>query len=70
MSRAGIEGVNKVYGTRIIIGEPTRQAAGDEILVRELDRTALDGRTVDMAIYELLGLAVSGRLAAVLGDDL
>ena len=55
-----IEGVNKVYGTRIIIGEPTRQAAGDEIWVRELDRTALDGRTVDMAIYELLGLSVPG----------
>ncbi len=56
-----IESVNKVYGTRIIIGEPTRRGAGDGLWVRELDRTALDGRTMNMAIYELLGLADPAR---------
>lgn len=55
-----IEDVNKIYGTRIIVSEPTRRGARDQIWVRELDRTALDGRTTDMAIYELLDLAVPG----------
>ena len=52
-----LEGTNKEYGTRIIIGEETRRLAGDRILVRELDRLAVYGRAGGLQIYELLDLA-------------
>jgi adenylate cyclase len=51
-----LEGTNKVYGTRIIIGPETRRLAGDRIIVRELDRLAVYGRAGGLQIYELLGM--------------
>jgi adenylate cyclase len=41
----------------IIIGEETRTAAGDAVIVRRLDRVAVYGRSGSLAIYELLDLA-------------
>jgi len=55
-----LEGVNKQYGTQIIIGEETRRLAGDRIRVRELDRLAVYGRAAGLQIYELLGIAQDG----------
>jgi adenylate cyclase len=55
-----LEGANKEYGTDIIIGEETRRLAGDRILVRELDRLVVYGRSGGLAIYELLGLGEKG----------
>jgi adenylate cyclase len=55
-----LEAVNKVYGTEIIIGEATRDAAGAAIRVRELDRVAVYGRVESTAIFELLGMAEEG----------
>jgi adenylate cyclase len=52
-----LEGVNKEYGTEIIIGQETRCLAGDNIQVRELDRLMVYGRTGGIAIYELLDVA-------------
>ena len=52
-----LESVNKRYGTNILIGEDTRAAAGDKILVRRVDRVAVYGRHGGIAIYQLLGLA-------------
>src|SRR5215831_7846596 len=52
-----LEAVNKRYGTEILIGEDTRAAAGDAILVRRLDRVAVYGSTQGLAVYELLGMA-------------
>ncbi len=52
-----LEAVNKRYGTEILIGEATREAAGDVILVRRLDRIAVYGRDGGTVVYELLGLA-------------
>lgn len=49
-----LEGVNKVYGTDIIIGEETRRLAGDRIIVRELDRLAVYGRHEGIGIFELI----------------
>jgi adenylate cyclase len=57
-----LEAVNKRYGTEILIGEDTRAAAGDAILVRRLDRVAVYGRTQGLAVYELLGMADHGAL--------
>jgi adenylate cyclase len=55
-----LESANKAYGTDIIIGEETRRLAGDRILVRELDRLMVYGRTGGLAIYELLDVAEPG----------
>src|SRR5260221_10283830 len=57
-----LEGANKEYGTDIIIGEETRDLAGERIQVRELDRLMVYGRAGGTAIYELLGMAEHGAL--------
>ena len=52
-----LESTNKAYGSTIIIGPETRRLAGKSIVVRELDRLAVYGRTGGLQIYELLGMA-------------
>jgi len=52
-----LESANKIFGTTIIIGEATRRAAGERIVVRELDKIAVYGRMEGIAIFELIGLA-------------
>ena len=52
-----LEGLNKIYGTRIIASSDTMNAAGSTDFVwRKLDRVAVVGRTEPLEIYELLGL--------------
>jgi len=51
-----LEGVNKHYGTRILIGEHTRRQAGDAIITREIDLVALMGKQDVVRVYELVGL--------------
>ena len=51
-----LESTNKQYGSDIIIGPETRRLAGDNIVVRELDRLAVYGRAGGLQIYELLGM--------------
>jgi adenylate cyclase len=58
-----LEAVNKRYGTGILIGEDTRAAAGDAILVRRLDRVAVYGRMHGLWIFELLDMAELGSHA-------
>jgi adenylate cyclase len=55
-----LEGANKEHGTDIIIGEQTRDWAGNRILVRELDRLMVYGRAGGLAIYELIGITDGG----------
>jgi adenylate cyclase len=55
-----LEAVNKRYGTAIIIGEETRRAAGDAVIVRQLDWVAVYGRSEGVAIYELLAMVDDG----------
>lgn len=55
-----LEALNKGYGTAIIIGEETRRAAGDAVIVRQLDWVAVYGRSEGVAIYELLAMADDG----------
>ncbi len=54
-----LEGANKIYGTSVLIGPETRRAAGDSIVVRELDTLAVYGRTGGLVIYELIEMADS-----------
>jgi adenylate cyclase len=55
-----LEGASKIFGTTTIIGEATRRAAGNRIVVRELDRIAVYGRMEGIAIFELIGIAEDG----------
>jgi len=50
-----LEGVNKQFGTKVIISETTTLHAGDRIEVRELDLIAVKGKEKPIRIYELLG---------------
>ena len=52
-----IEGLSKEYGVQIVIGEATRQAAGDAFEYRFLDLVAVKGRAEPLQVYELLGHA-------------
>jgi len=58
---ARLEGVNKTYGTGIIVSEFTYREAKDSIEVRHLDRIRVKGKEEPITIYELVGRA--GRLA-------
>jgi class 3 adenylate cyclase len=52
-----LEGANRAYGTRILISETTRRAAGQAIVARELDLLAVKGKTTAVRVFELVGLA-------------
>jgi adenylate cyclase len=49
-----LEGVNKEYGTGIIIGEDTWTMVRDQFVTRELDWIRVKGKTRPVAIYELV----------------
>jgi adenylate cyclase len=50
-----LEGINKEYGTSIIISEFTYNAVKDTLLCRELDSVRVKGQKLPVRIYELLG---------------
>ena len=49
-----LEGLNKFYGTHIIVSETIRDAAKNEFLFRLLDRVAVKGKTEGIVIHELI----------------
>ena len=49
-----LEGVNKYYGTQIIVSESVYQAIKDKFVLRVVDCVMLKGKTESMRIYELL----------------
>ena len=51
-----LEGINKNYGTRIVISEFTREAIRESgFVARRLDRVQVKGKAQPVLIYELLG---------------
>jgi adenylate cyclase len=52
-----LEGANRAYGTRVILGASTREQVKDEVVVRELDLVRVKGKRAPVHIYELLALA-------------
>jgi adenylate cyclase len=50
-----LEGLSKEYGTRVVIGAATRDAAGDLFEYRFLDVVAVKGRREPLAVYEVVG---------------
>jgi len=61
-----LEGINKQYGTNIIISEFTLAAAKDDIHVRELDSVRVKGKREPVRIFELLGKGKPSEEAAKL----
>lgn len=53
---ARLEGLNKFYGTRIIISESTLKAAGESIIARELDSVKVKGKDIPIKIFEVIGI--------------
>lgn len=51
---ARLEGLNKEFGTSILIGPTTYQFARYEIIVRRLDQVIVKGKTEAVDVYELL----------------
>jgi adenylate cyclase len=50
-----LEGLNKLYGTRILVSDQTRRAIGEEFVCREIDLVRVKGRAQAVAVHELLG---------------
>ncbi len=50
-----LEGLNKEYGTHIIVSEYTQQRIKDELLTRELDAVRVKGKKLPVRIFELIG---------------
>ena len=48
-----LEGLNKFYGTQILISESTKVKISDLMLVREIDKVAVKGKTQGVRVYEL-----------------
>jgi adenylate cyclase len=59
-----LEGLNKEYGTRVLISEATRARLGDSSRVREVGEARVKGREAPVRVWELLGLDAP-RAAAV-----
>jgi adenylate cyclase len=52
-----LEGLNKIYGTEILIGENTAGMVKDSFLLREVDCVRVKGKEIPVRLYELLGIA-------------
>lgn len=50
-----LEGINKYYGTRIMLGETTQKLVENEFVTRLLDFVAVKGKNEAIRIYELVG---------------
>lgn len=50
-----LEGLNRIYGTDILISEATFKAIGPEFITRRIDRVAVKGREGSTLVYELVG---------------
>ena len=49
-----LEGVNKQYGTWVLVSEPTFEAGGRDFLTRKLDRVRVVGIREPVRLYELI----------------
>jgi adenylate cyclase len=52
---ARLESLNARYGTAILISESVRDAAGEDFLVRRLDRVRIAGTSSTFRVFELVG---------------
>jgi adenylate cyclase len=52
-----LEGANKAYGTELLAGDRTREAAGPELVFRAVDLLRVKGKRTGVPVHELVGLA-------------
>jgi len=52
-----LEGLNKIYGTTILVSGDVREQVGEAFVLREVDRVAVKGKYRAVSIYELVGHA-------------
>jgi adenylate cyclase len=52
-----LEGVNKEYGTRLLMSDNTYRKVHEKVLSREMDLVLVYGKTEPVRIYELIALA-------------
>ena len=50
-----LEGVNKVYDSRLLVSESTASAAAVDVEVREIDRIIVVGQSTTQAVFEVMG---------------
>lgn len=50
-----LEGLNKYYGTRILISQATAEALGNGFILRDVDRVRVKGKAQAAQIFEILG---------------
>jgi adenylate cyclase len=54
---ARLEGLNKMYGTTILVSEDVRLRVGSELIFRRIDRVAVKGKSRAVDVHELVGRA-------------
>jgi adenylate cyclase len=52
-----LEGLNKQYGTRVMVAESTYRAAREKVIARAVDLAAVKGKAQALRVYELVCLA-------------
>jgi adenylate cyclase len=65
-----LEGLNKTYGTSIIITDSTLKACGDKLVTRPIDLVAVKGKEKKILAHELLGITneTSSKIVAFCND--
>ena len=64
-----IQGVNKAYGTRILVSESTAEAATTEFAFREIDAVQVKGKEQGERLFELLGSRENPDLPETVCND-
>ena len=59
-----LEGLNKVYGTQILVSDRTRAGVGDAFAMREVDLVRVKGRSEPVRVHEVLGPAGTSQPSA------
>ncbi|WP_188612953.1 adenylate/guanylate cyclase domain-containing protein, partial [Chelatococcus reniformis] len=49
-----LEGINKTYGTAILVSQTTAARCGDAFAFRKVDTVQAKGRTESVTVYELV----------------
>lgn len=49
-----LEGLNNMYGTRMLIGEATRESVRDKFWLKEIDQVIVKGKKNPVNVYELI----------------
>ena len=60
-----LEGLNKVYDSKIIVSESTEKEAGEDLIFRVLDIVAVKGRQQSVTVYQLIGTKSDYRSRAL-----